>query len=411
MHSLSSNELVIFLTSISIMLIGARIFAETLKKIKLPLVLGEMIVGIVLGPTVLGFIFPDWHKTIFPETGNVSVALQALTQLSVILLLFVAGLEVQLPQVLKQGKPAMFTSIFSMIIPFSLGFWISWHFPNFFLMKEGEDHLVFSLFFGTALSISALPVIARILMDLNLFKSKIGMLIIASAMFNDLLGWLIFSAVLALMKGTGAGADIGLTILYIIGFGIFMLTLGRKLLNYAIPFVQTKLSWPGGILGFSLGFCLLAAAFTEALGIHAILGAFIMGIAVGDSVHLHERAREIIHQFITNIFAPLFFVSIGLHFNFINHFNGMLVLVICVLAFVGKIVGASIGAYMGGLDLRSSLAVGAGMNARGAMEIILSTLAFNAGIISSEIYTALVIMALLTSMCAGPMIRLILKKV
>lgn len=393
------------------MLIGARIFAETLKKIKLPLVLGEMIVGIVLGPTVLGFIFPDWHKTIFPETGNVSVALQALTQLSVILLLFVAGLEVQLPQVLKQGKPAMFTSIFSMIIPFSLGFWISWHFPNFFLMKEGEDHLVFSLFFGTALSISALPVIARILMDLNLFKSKIGMLIIASAMFNDLLGWLIFSAVLALMKGTGAGADIGLTILYIIGFGIFMLTLGRKLLNYAIPFVQTKLSWPGGILGFSLGFCLLAAAFTEALGIHAILGAFIMGIAVGDSVHLHERAREIIHQFITNIFAPLFFVSIGLHFNFINHFNGMLVLVICVLAFVGKIVGASIGAYMGGLDLRSSLAVGAGMNARGAMEIILSTLAFNAGIISSEIYTALVIMALLTSMCAGPMIRLILKKV
>lgn len=411
MHSLSSNELVIFLTSISIMLIGARIFAETLKKIKLPLVLGEMIVGIVLGPTVLGFIFPDWHKTIFPETGNVSVSLQALTQLSVILLLFVAGLEVQLPQVLKQGKPAMFTSIFSMIIPFSLGFWISWHFPNFFLMKEGEDHLVFSLFFGTALSISALPVIARILMDLNLFKSKIGMLIIASAMFNDLLGWLIFSAVLALMKGTGAGADIGLTILYIIGFGIFMLTLGRKLLNYAIPFAQTKLSWPGGILGFSLGFCLLAAAFTEALGIHAILGAFIMGIAVGDSVHLHERAREIIHQFITNIFAPLFFVSIGLHFNFVNHFDGMLVLVICVLAFVGKIVGASIGAYMGGLDLRSSLAVGAGMNARGAMEIILSTLAFNAGIISSEIYTALVIMALLTSMCAGPMIRLILKKV
>lgn len=411
MHSLSSNELVIFLTSISIMLIGARIFAETLKKIKLPLVLGEMIVGIVLGPTVLGFIFPDWHKTIFPETGNVSVSLQALTQLSVILLLFVAGLEVQLPQVLKQGKPAMFTSIFSMIIPFSLGFWISWHFPNFFLMKEGEDHLVFSLFFGTALSISALPVIARILMDLNLFKSKIGMLIIASAMFNDLLGWLIFSAVLALMKGTGAGADIGLTIFYIIGFGIFMLTLGRKLLNYAIPFAQTKLSWPGGILGFSLGFCLLAAAFTEALGIHAILGAFIMGIAVGDSVHLHERAREIIHQFITNIFAPLFFVSIGLHFNFVNHFDGMLVLVICVLAFVGKIVGASIGAYMGGLDLRSSLAVGAGMNARGAMEIILSTLAFNAGIISSEIYTALVIMALLTSMCAGPMIRLILKKV
>src|SRR6185295_3029506 len=140
------------------------------------------------------------------------------------------------------------------------------------------------------------------------------------------------------------------------------------------PFIQTKLSWPGGVLAFALGLCFLCAAFTEAIGIHAILGSFIMGIALGDSVHLNERAREIIHQFVTNIFAPLFFVSIGLHVNFIENFNLQLVGLVFVIACFGKIIGAGLGSYMGGLDFKSSLAVGFGMNARGAMEIVLGTL-------------------------------------
>ena len=215
-----------------------------------------------------------------------------------------------------------------MVVPFSLGFWISWQWPELFLRATNVPPLVFSLFFGTALAITALPVIARILMDLNIYKTKIGMLIMAAAMFNDLLGWLIFSVVLAMVENRGVGTDIGLTILYILLFGILMLTLGRKILNRVLPFIQTKFSWPGGVLSMGLGLCFLAAAFTEGIGIHAILGAFIMGIAMGDSVHLHERAREIIHQFVTNIFAPLFMVSIGLHVNFIEYFNLVLILLV-----------------------------------------------------------------------------------
>ncbi|HRH66612.1 MAG TPA: cation:proton antiporter, partial [Bacteroidia bacterium] len=270
--------------------------------------------------------------------------------------------------------------------------------------------LVFSLFFGTALSITALPVIARILMDLNIYKTKIGMLIMAAAMFNDLLGWLIFSVVLALVENKGVGTDLGLTILYIFIFGIFMLTVGRKILNRILPFIQTRFSWPGGVLSIGLGLCFLAAAFTESIGIHAILGAFIMGIAMGDSVHLRERAREIIHQFVTNIFAPLFMVSIGLYVNFIEHFDFMLILVVLLLACFGKIIGAGIGAMAGGLNFRDSAAVGMGMNARGAMEIILGTLAFRAGIIQVELFVALVVMALVTSLASGPSIRRILAR-
>jgi Kef-type K+ transport system membrane component KefB len=409
MNQITNGDLVVLLLSISILLLASRVLAEFGKKIGLPVLIGEIIVGILLGPTLLGGFFPEVTSFVFPKVGPVSIAMDAIFQLSVVLLLFVAGMEVQLPIVLRQGKLAMFTSVTSMIIPFTLGFWVTWHFPQLLHWNTKGSLLIFSLFVGTALSITALPVIARILLDLGIYRTKIGMLIIASAMFNDLIGWLVFAVVLAMMDHRGVGVDLGLTILYVLTFGVFMLTIGRKVLSKLVPWMQDKLSWPGGILSVSLGLCFCCAAFTEWLGIHAILGAFIMGIALGDSAELKESAREIIHQFITNFFAPLFFVSIGLHMNLIENFSFSLVVLVIALATVGKLVGAVLGAYMGGLDVRSSFVVGFGMNARGAMEIVLSTLAFKAGIIGDHLYTALIVMALVTSIAAGPMMRVFLQ--
>ena len=403
--NLTHHDIVVLFLSIGIILLISRILAETGRRFGLPVVMGELIVGILLGPTVFGSLAPDLQQQLFPTSGSGAVALDGIVQLSVVFLLFVAGLEVQLPIVLRQGRLALFTSFFSLVIPFALGFWITWHFPEWMGYHAGPSRLVYALFMGTALAISALPVIARILMDLNLYKTRIGMLIMAAAMFSDLAGWLIFSVVLALLENRGVGTDLGLTILYIFLFGILMLTVGRKLLNRFVPFAQHKLSWPGGILAFAMEFCLICAAFTASVGVHAILGAFIFGIALGDCVHLHERAREIIHQFITNVFAPLFFVSIGLKVNFLAHFEPVTVLLVLVLATAGKLVGSTGGAWLGGMDFRSALAVGFGMNARGAMEIILGTLAFQAGLITPEIFVALVVMALLTSLSSGPLIK------
>jgi Kef-type K+ transport system membrane component KefB len=188
-----------------------------------------------------------------------------------------------------------------------------------------------------------------------------------------------------------------------------MLTIGKKIIDKTLPWMQTKLSWPGGVLSISLGICLLSAAFTEAINIHAILGAFITGIAFGDSVHLRDEARQIIHQFVTNFFAPLFFVSIGLKVNFVENFNGQIVFIVLALAFFGKVLGASLGARLGGMSKNHSLAVGFGMNARGAMEIILGTIALNAGLISKPIFVALVIMALVTSITSGPLMKRFIK--
>lgn len=407
MIKLANNELIVLLLSISTMLIISRMFAELGKKFKLPIVMGELIVGIILGPSILGMLFPDIFLYLFPKTGNIPIALDGIFSLSVIMLLFVAGMEVQLSLVLKQGKVAVYTSVFSMIIPFFTGFAVAWIFPEIFsIPDEHGSKLLFALFFGTALSISALPVIARILMDMNLFKTNIGMVIIASAMFNDLIGWLIFSFVLSLTNKTASDHfSLWHTAAYIIGLGLFMLTVGKKIIDKTLPWMQTKLSWPGGVLSISLGVCLLFAAFTEAIHIHAILGAFIAGIAFGDSVHLREEAREIIHQFVTNFFAPLFFVSIGLKVNFIENFDGIIVAIVLVLAYAGKVLGSFIGARIGGMSKNHSLAVGFGMNARGAMEIILGTLALNVGLISKPVFVALVIMALVTSLTSAPLMR------
>jgi len=411
MGQLAHSELVVLLASISTILILSRIVAEFGKKLKMPMVMGELIVGIILGPTIFGLFLPETCAYLFPKTGNVAIALDGIFSLSVIMLLFVSGMEVQMPLVLKQGKIAAYTGILSMVIPFFTGFAVAWFFPNIFnVANTSETKLLFALFFGTALSISALPVIARILMDMNLFKTNIGMLIIASAMFNDLIGWLIFSFILSLTNKHTGGLGLGSTIAYILGFGLFMLTIGKRIIDKSLPWIQTKLSWPGGVLSMSLGVCLMCAAFTESINLHAILGAFIAGIAIGDSVHLHEKAREIIHQFITNFFAPLFFVSIGLKVNFIQNFNLTIVLIVVILAYIGKVSGASFGAYLGGMSKNNSLAVGFGMNARGAMEIILGTLALNAGLISEPIFVALVIMALITSITSAPLMKFFIEK-
>lgn len=404
MLKFTHTDLVLLLIALGVILILSRFMAELGKKFKMPIVMGEIFIGILLGPSVLGSLWPDMFTAIFPRIGAEKIAFDGIVSLAVIMLLFVAGLEVQLNIVLKQGKAAIYTSVTSMIIPFVIGFAVVWLFPQV-LQCEGKDKSIYALFFGTAMAISALPVITRILMDLNMFKTKVGMVIISAAIFDDLTGWLVFSLILSLIGQEGEIHNIWNTIGMVLGFGLFMLLIGKRIIDRTLPWIQTKLSWPGGVLSICLGFCFLGAAFTEKIGLHAILGAFIMGIAFGDSVHLHEKAREIIHQFVTNVFAPLFFVSLGLKVNFIENFDLQLVLIVLVIAVFCKSFGASLGAYLGGLTKRESLAVGFGLNARGAMEIILGTLALNAGLINEKMFVALVVMALVTSMISGPLMK------
>ncbi|MHB8337061.1 MAG: cation:proton antiporter domain-containing protein [Ignavibacteriaceae bacterium] len=406
---LTSENIVTFLLSISLMLLSAKLLGELFNKIGQPAVVGEIIAGIILGPTVFGSLLPHTYNWLFPQNNGVKVALDGIVNLAVILLLLVSGLEVDLSVVVKEGKTAFLTGVMGIIIPFALGFTAAYFFPHLLGIKDDNMKLAFALFIGIALSISALPVIVKTLMDLGIFKTEIGYIIVAAAMFNDIVGWLVFSIILSMIGANNHGLTFDQTLILLIAFTLFVLLILRKIINKIIPWIQKNLNFPGGVLNFILILGFLSAAFTEYIGIHAIFGSFIMGIAIGDSVHIKEKTREIIQQFITNIFAPLFFVSIGLTVNFITNFNFLIVAVILIFAFFGKVIGCGIGARFAGLNKNDSLAVGFGMNSRGAMEIILGILAFQYGLIHANVFVALVIMALVTSVSSAPFMKYFLK--
>lgn len=403
------EEVVIFLVAISIMLFFARFLGELFNKFKQPAIIGEIIAGILLGPTILGNLLPEVQLTLFPQTGNVSLVLNGITQLAVIMLLIVSGLEVNLALIAKQGKTAIYTSTLGMALPFALGFLPFYYFSEVFGASPG-DKLIFALFMGTAMSISALPVIARTLMDMNLLKTELGVIIIASAIVNDLFGWIFFSVIIGMIS-SGGGSNFLTQIGGILLFLAFMFFIAKPLTDRIIPRIQTRYSFPGSILSFIFIFGLIAASVTEAAGIHAIFGAFMAGVVIGDSSHLKESTREIIHQFVTNIFAPLFFISIGLKVDFFAHFDLIMVLIVLGLAIVGKVIGCGIGARMGGMSFSESMAIGFGMNSRGAMEIILGILALEAGVIDEKVFVALVVMALVTSLISAPSMGYFLGKI
>ncbi|MCK6604191.1 MAG: cation:proton antiporter [Ignavibacteriaceae bacterium] len=404
------HQLTIFLLAISIMLFMARLLGELFNKIRQPAIIGEILGGIILGPTVFGNISPDLQAFLFPVTGGISHAFEGMTSLAVVMLLIISGLEINLNLVLKQKKPAFYTSTLGMIIPFIIGFSTSYFIPSVFGITEDKHRLVFSLFMGTAMSISALPVIARTLMDMKLIRTEIGVIIIASAIVNDLFGWGIFSVILGMMGsekdgGLGFLKQIGITLFFL----AFMFLVVRNIIERLLSAIQEKLSFPGATLSFIFILGFLCAALTEWVGIHAIFGAFIAGVAIGDTPVLKEKTRDVINQFVTNIFAPLFFISIGLKVNFIANFDLFSVVIILIIAYIGKVLGSGLGAKLGGFSAADSAVIGFGMNSRGAMEIILGLLALEAGLINEKIFVALVIMALITSVGSAPFMSYFLK--
>lgn len=414
MDKLTPQEIVVMFLAIGTLLGVARVLGELARRISQPAVLGEILAGVVLGPTVLGALWPEATAYLFPPQGHQAIVLDALSVLAISLFLLVAGMEVDLSTIFRQGRLALSVSVWGMVFPFATGFAAAYAFPRLMGGEPDASTLVFALFFATALSISALPVIAKTLMDLNLYRSDLGMIVVAAAIFNDLIGWIIFAIVLGLIGAEGGGKHGGLpiqhTILLTLAFAVGMLTLGRWAVHKVLPFIQAHTSWPGGVLGFALTSALLCAALTEALGVHAIFGAFLFGVALGDSSHLREETRTTIDRFISFFFAPLFFATIGLRVDFARSFDLDLVLIVLAIACFGKVIGCWIGAKLGGMAPREAWAVGFGMNARGAMEIILGLLALQAGLIRERMFVALVVMALVTSVISGPIMQRLLRQ-
>jgi Kef-type K+ transport system membrane component KefB len=406
---MSHREVINFFLQVSAMLLVALVFGQCMRKLRQPAVFGELLGGVIIGPTVFSALFPHAFHWLFPAGGS-SLARETVIKIGMLFFLFVAGIEVNLAHLARHRASAVLTSILSIALPFGFGFAAVVLMPGFFWRTPHEGILIPALFLGTALSISALPVIARILMDLDLIRDETGVIIMASATVNDLIGWSLFAVILASFVPGYARHGMLSTLGCVSFFVVLILILGRWVGRCVLRWSQKHLAWPSGYIGIVTVLILAAGALAEFIGIHAIFGAFLLGVALGQHIEEENHAHEVIHQFALSFFAPLYFVSIGLKVDFAAHFDPGLTLAILGIACIGKIGGATIGARLGGMPLRESLAIGFGMNARGAIEMVLASVALDYGLIDQRIFVALIFMALATSLMTGPAMKRLLPR-
>lgn len=406
---LSSTEVLHFLIMVSMVLIIARVLGELCRKLKQPVVVGEILAGIIIGPSLLGSVFPNLFSTIFINDARAFGAFDGLANIGVIMLMFVAGIEVDLKQIRKQGKQAASISIMGILFPFALGFAAIWFFHDYIFPPSPDGRLIPSLFFGTALSITALSVIVKVLFDLDIIKTKVGGLVITAAMVDDFLGWVLFSIIIKMIDKNKSDGSLS-SVLVVLGFALFMVTIGRWLIDKILFLTSKYFPGSGTLITVSCALCFLGAVFTEYLGIRGVFGAFLMGIAVGDSKYFTTATENVLQQFVIYIIAPLFFASVGLRVNFVTNFNLSIVALIVGIACIAKVIGAGLGARMSGIQKNESLAIAFGMNARGSQEIVLGSVALSAKIIDEKIFVGLVIMTILTILIAGPLMKLFLNK-
>ncbi|MDQ1253471.1 MAG: hypothetical protein QG646_2638 [Euryarchaeota archaeon] len=395
--------MVIFFLEIAVMLSMALLCGQLMSRLHLPAVFGELFGGIILGPTVWGWVSPSTFHWLFPASGAIFQGRDALIQICMLFFLFAAGLEMNLSLARKRITNIAWASLTGIIVPFVMGFGMVILFPDLWKGHFHVDSLLFAIFMGTALSISALPVIVRILMDLDLMNTDMGMIITGAATINDLIGWSLFAFILSnLSPESIINIPPYMTFLLVFLLFAFMLTVGRVIAQEALKWLKLYMPWPGSFLGITAVLILLAAACAEAIGIHAVFGAFLVGLAFSQNLEKRDNAHEMVYQFVMYFFAPLYFVSIGLRANFVESFNPVLVLMVLSIACIGKVLGVTFGLRVSKMSWKQSAVVGFALNARGAMEIILATVARDAGLIDDHLFVALIIMALVTSILSGP---------
>lgn len=398
------NEIVNFLIQIGVMLFFALICRKIASKVKFPIVISEIISGIVLGPSILGNFAPDIYHEIFLVNYFVLSGREILTTLGLLFFLFVTGTEINL-KLLKQQKNKVFLiSFLGMIIPFAFGIGIAILFPNLWRLTI-QNRIQLTFFIGVALSISALPVIARTLVEFRLLKTKIGMLILSAATIDDMCGWVLFSII---AYGFNKGHDVSriwFKMVTVVCIWIFF-----AIIIYSRTFGK-YIKTSNNSIGIVLIGILIASASVEMIGLHTVFGAFLLGIILPASIKTeNNKVFEDIHRFTMNFFTPLYFILIGFKVNFLTNFDLLLVSIVTLVACIGKICGVLTGSLLCKISVKEALVIGFGMNSRGAIEIILSSIALELKIIDQRIFVAFTSMAIITTVLSGPVMKILLSK-
>jgi len=404
----------VFIVQIVLLLLVGRLLGEGMQRIGQPAVIGQLVAGILLGPSIFGALWPQAQHAIFPPTGEQKSMIEAVSQLGILMLLLLTGMETDLRLVRKVGKAATSISIAGVALPFACGFALGELLPES-LLPHPDQRLIASLFLGTALSISSVKIVALIVREMNFIRRNVGQAIVASAIIEDSIGWII----IAVTFGLAAHGTVDLTTLArsVLGTALFLvvsLTIGRRIVFTLIRWTNDTFVSEVPVITMILVIMGAMALTTYLIGVHTVLGAFVAGILVGESPILTRHIDAQLRGLITALFAPVFFGLAGVGADFSVFKNPSLIwltLIVIAIASVGKFAGAFIGGRIGGLNFRESLALGCGMNARGSTEVIIATIGLSSGVLSESLYTVIVAMAVVTTTAMPPTLRWALARV
>lgn len=405
------HELLVFWVGLFVIVVLARTLGAVARRCGQPAVIGELAAGIFLGPSLLGRVAPDVFDWLFPPDRVQTAMLFTVGWLGVVFLLVVTGYETDLGLIQRLGRAAGIVSAGSLIVPMLAGLATGFVMPTMFIGDSG-DRTVFALFLAAALSISSLPVIAKILGDMGFMRRDFGQLTLAAGMANDVVGWIM----LGIVAGLAAAGDIEL--------GAVLTTIGGLAAFFAVAFTLGQMAFDGLMRRIRLGnppayaatavivaFALAFGSFTQWLGVEAVLGAFVAGVLVGRSRLRSHAAIEPIESVTTVFLAPVFFATAGLRVDLGLLADAEVMLwavIVVIVASLGKFLGSVIAARIAGLPNREGAALGFGLNARGALEIVIATVGLSLGVLNQTSYTVVVLMALATSMAAPPLLRRVL---
>lgn len=405
--TLSSHQLLIFLVQLAVLLCSAMLLGKLARKFRMPSLVGEVCAGILLGPSIFGQISPTLFHIFLPQNSEQYHLLDAVGQLGVILLVGLGGIGLNINLLRKRTATVTRIGIIAAIVPFVCGFVVGYMLP-YSVIQAQVNRFIFAMFIGITMSVSAIPVLTKTLIDMKLLHKKIGQIALPSAAIDDTLGWLLLSIV-TLMKANGGinGETFAVSFFAICILLFLSWFVGRKIVHKVLALVQSD--GEGPTVTAMVSMILAYAAITQAMGLEAIFGALICGILIRS----YPSFQEIRLPTIVWVLAPIFFATVGLRIN-LSALNNPLILVtalfVLLVAVASKFIATYIGARLSKLKHRESLALGAAMNARGIVEVVIANIGIQIGVLNTATYTIIILVALVTSLMAAPVLYLTVGK-
>jgi len=405
---------VVFIAEILALMITGRLLGEAMLRLGQPAVMGQLIAGLLLGPSLFGLVLPEWQHALFPKNPEQKAMIEAISQFGILLLLLLTGMETDLKLVRQTGRAAVFASLMGILVPFACGVALGEFLPDSLLPDPGK-RLITALFLGTALSIASVKIVAMVVREMNFLRRVVGQVILASAIIDDSVGWIIVSIIFSL--AAHGSVDVWSLAQSVTGTFLFMvvsLTAGRRIVFYIIRWVNDTFVSEYAVITAILVIMGGMSSITYAIGVHTVLGAFMAGLLIGESPILTKHIDDQLRGIITAFFAPVFFGIAGLSADLTilkDPTIAMLTAGLILIASVGKFGGAFLGAEIGGLTRKEGFALACGMNARGSTEVIIATVGLSMGALNQNLFTMIVAMAVITTLAMPPTLRWALSRI